>query len=923
MSYEPDRRDASGVVAGVAAAARATATPPSLGGPAATWGPRLFDGESLQDEREPSQALLLAVGRGAAGAVAHLDELPSRARRAFLEDRLGIERLKVVPDRVVVLIEGDPKRLPVTLPKGAQLRAGRGPLGPRVYETQQDSVVLGTPVVGTHTYRVPDDRDTIAHGTEAETPAPHDLIVASDMLRVDSGSATIDLTISGVRFNGSVPASTSQMRSFFLALQWSISSAAAEGWSPLGVDSANSIAQASDRVLLRLTLATPSAPTDVAGRSVYALRASFPASATTGFTLGLAFGLSLGSITLQVRGDDVRPQAGYANDGLLDLTKEFEPFGPVPHRGDAFYIVSEEAYAKPLASLSVALEELDPGGGFTEASYESLQKSDLDKVIYKINKYLEGKTETRVSEKDTGVQVTKAHAPAVRWERRAAGQWTEFESKSEFSSISFGPPGVSGPFSESAELSGSEVRAIRAFLYQGDFGWKAYEQKLAENAKKAASGKGSEMEVVVPPDPPVFSRIRLSYLTASRSNTTNPSMVGVLVRNALAAPLDVTSDPTIEPFVAGDADSSTLYVGLDDAVPLGEVVSLYVDVDAASACGASEEATATFEYDAGDGGWKSLDVVDGTLGLRQSGIVSFVAPLDWNSGSEAVDEEGGRWLRAHATSAALPARVRGVRTDAVEAVYRLASGHEEDDDTPADPLPAGGIKGLAVAIPGIKSLTNPGPSWGGRGPESDQAFFARANGVVRHRKRAVTPWDVEELVRSEFPEVALVRCLPHHSEASDCEPGAISVVVVPNTADRAPVPTVQLAATVRSFIDERATSWLQAVILCPVYEEVSVRTTLKLVPGVAAGDAAKRIEEDLRSFLHPLGPRRRTAGFGRSLFRSELLSFFEHHPLVRFVVDGLLDFEGANAGEERIDVDPCRGLIASAEKHVLTVEATL
>jgi hypothetical protein len=195
--------------------------------------------------------------------------------------------------------------------------------------------------------------------------------------------------------------------------------------------------------------------------------------------------------------------------------------------------------------------------------------------------------------------------------------------------------------------------------------------------------------------------------------------------------------------------------------------------------------------------------------------------------------------------------------------------------------------------------------------------------VVRHRKRAVTPWDVEELVRSEFPEVALVRCLPHHSEASDCEPGAISVVVVPNTADRAPVPTVQLAATVRSFIDERATSWLQAVILCPVYEEVSVRTTLKLVPGVAAGDAAKRIEEDLRSFLHPLGPRRRTAGFGRSLFRSELLSFFEHHPLVRFVVDGLLDFEGANAGEERIDVDPCRGLIASAEKHVLTVEATL
>jgi hypothetical protein len=147
--------------------------------------------------------------------------------------------------------------------------------------------------------------------------------------------------------------------------------------------------------------------------------------------------------------------------------------------------------------------------------------------------------------------------------------------------------------------------------------------------------------------------------------------------------------------------------------------------------------------------------------------------------------------------------------------------------------------------------------------------------------------------------------------------------VVPDSEERAPVPTVQLAATIRSFVEERATSWLRATILCPLYEEVSVRATLKLVPGVAAGDAAKQLDDDLKRFLHPLGESRRAAGFGRSLFRSELLSFFEHHQLVRFVVDGLLDFEGANAGEQRIDVDPCRGLIASTETHVLTVEATL
>src|SRR5207244_9465100 len=135
---------------------------------------------------------------------------------------------------------------------------------------------------------------------------------------------------------------------------------------------------------------------------------------------------------------------------------------------------------------------------------------------------------------------------------------------------------------------------------------------------------------------------------------------------------------------------------------------------------------------------------------------------DWAIGAAEVDEAAGRWLRARSSSPAMAGLVRVLRTDAVEAVYRLAPGHEGEDATPATPLAAAGVTALRTAVPGLKKVTNPLPSWGGRGPEADDAFFARSGGVVRHRGRAVTPWDVEELLLPGFPQLAPVRCLPHH-----------------------------------------------------------------------------------------------------------------------------------------------------------------
>ncbi|MGZ4389168.1 MAG: baseplate J/gp47 family protein, partial [Gaiellaceae bacterium] len=622
--------------------------------------------------------------------------------------------------------------------------------------------------------------------------------------------------------------------------------------------------------------------------------------------------------------DGVVPQAGFADAGLLDLTKEFEPLGPVPRRGAAFYLRSDEAFGKPLSSVHVELDRLDTtAGGYRGAQYRSLQQHEMEQMAVQANHWFE--VEGIDVTIDVGTLGGAAPAgPTIQWQHYVGGDWASVATKYVLESVTASVTAAAAPFSDPVPLGGDTGRAIRAFLFDGDFGWQDYLDTLASNAQLVASGQGASVVLAKPPDPPVFTRARIGYTTAQVASSASPSLVRLYARNGLSAALDVTGKTTVQPFVADPVGTATLYVGLDESVPLGETVSLYLDVDSATTCDAAEaSATVTYEYDTG-AGWKGLETADGTEALRQSGILRFVAQLDWAEGSATVDEAHGRWLRAHLTATSLPERVRRIQTDAVYARYVLAPGHETEDATPATPLAAFGVKGLVTAVPGIKKLTNPQPSWGGRGPEPDAAFAGRANGVVRHRNRAVTAWDVEELVRSTFPEVALVRCLPHHSEVSECDPGWVSVVVVPQSDDRTPTPSVQLAASIEELLVAHGPSGLSVAVLCPLYAEVSVQATVKLDRGAPGRDSHVAIETALRDFLHPLRTTRKAAGFGRSLFRSEIARFLESHPLVQYVEAAPeLDFAAPYAHQDRIDVDACRGLIASAADQGLVVETTL
>ena len=933
--YRPDRRSAAEIVAALADTAVATPLPASLRGegstPPQTWADLLFDGDGLARDTEPSQALLRAVSGLHAGLAEHVDRLPDLARGWLMSERLGVPRLPIVPDRVVVVVDGDPKRMPAVLPPSSLFKAGKGPLGERLYATTEPLTVLGAPILGAHSHRILDSGSDVAawrranlsdgkgpafapFGEASDPAAPHQLYVASDLLRSTKGTLTITLTFDNVTVNGASPSNMAAVATMLKALRWEIS--AADGVRAVTASGGPS----GTGIALTFNVTGGSAPQPVAGTPRYFLRGSFPDLGTTGFSRTTALGFAFRTLRLKAEGTNVPPDAGYAGDGLLDVTKEFEPFGPVPRRGDSFFLRLDEAFGKPLASVSVGLSRFDSAGTLQSAEYGKHQANSWLKTA---NKTLADKgLMYKFEEKQFGEP-----AFTVRWERYDGSAWQLFdEQRTDFKSAGTTLTGtVPRPFSTTTSIGGSPGNYVRAFLYHGDFGWDDFQATMAQNAYEIATKHPENVKVAIPPDPPVVSQVRIGYVTEEVSNASG--RLGVYARNALssvASLLPAGSGGAIYPFRQDeDGFDGVLYLGVGEPLPLGEVVTVYARVDEADACAAIQgDEAVLWQYRAGSG-WRDLPCVDGTLGLRQSGILRFVAPLDWALGAPDADEVAGHWVRARTHAPGAAGRLRLLRTDAVEAAYRLAPGHALDDATPATPIAPGAITALRAPVLGIKKVTNPAPSAGGRGPEPDTAFFDRSSGVLRHRNRAITPWDVEQLVRAEFPELALVRCLPHHARSGDeaeCAPGWLAVVAVPRSDERAPVPSVRLAAAIEAFVLEHGPTDLSVAVLCPLYAEVGVSATLHLVRGVAAASAREAIETVLRGFLHPLSTLR-AGGFGEPLYRSAIVRFLEEQTAVDHV--SAVEFLAPYAGLERVDVDACRGLVASAAVHELFTEAVL
>lgn len=867
-----ERRDELRRIAESAAAA---------GGP--DWAAILFPaGElavaELPGQTAPDVAVLLAALDAHAGLGAHLDALPEALRLHWLSATLGIQRRGPVPDRVIVSVAAEPARRPITVPAGTAMRGGKDVTGAeRRYETSQPLTVHGGTLLRVQGYRVISPvQDRTAQWAPGELPKR---LLAADGPDTEAAAHVIRMTDSVFAFEGgemSVLVNFGTAHSREVALEWwysapghpakAVATPGPAGWTVVLRDGCVGGDFGGPWIEARISAET----SDFAGDIAATFRS--PVVSVTKRTL--------------------RPDRALANGGNVDMGREFQPFGPTPSRGDSFAIASEEAFSKPLARLTITLSQavgsrpwlllydngFDTVGALAVAISKSGRNSSLRDKIF--GKYQEP-------------------GPKLLWQRRRGGDWQELGSadpEKGFTSFSVLPPDGGLPHSDPLELGGKASRFVRAYLSRGDFGWSEYLHDLA--ARKA------DDPVVEAPTPPLLDGISLSYETSPKAPHS------VTVTNGWATnpwPAD-----SMSPFgLTLPPPQATISFALD--IPdagIGAALSAAIDVDPAPLSEALADGESVWERWTSARKWERLDVVDGTHGLRQPGVLQLATDALWQPSAGDGSGPVARWVRLRTNAPDRIGTIRAVHLDAVTATYRSRLPDPARDATPALSLRLDELTGLVTPIPGVVKVTAVGTE-PGRGPEDDDAYAVRATALTRHRARAVQPWDYEQLVRTQFPEVAIVRALRRLCGDAEPEPGVTTLVIAPATTDPRPTPTVGLAERVEEFLLPRMPIHSSVSIVAPRYTAVTLDGVVLLARGVPGMVGRDRIRAALEQWLQPI--RGEATEFGAPLYASDAITFLESLADVDRLVQLALRVD-----DQAVDVvtpESCRGLVASSGAH--------
>ncbi|MCP4360648.1 MAG: putative baseplate assembly protein [Chloroflexi bacterium] len=256
--------------------------------------------------------------------------------------------------------------------------------------------------------------------------------------------------------------------------------------------------------------------------------------------------------------------------------------------------------------------------------------------------------------------------------------------------------------------------------------------------------------------------------------------------------------------------------------------------------------------------------------------------------------------------------------------YRYGGGEEGN-------VEAGILNTLKTAIPYVGRVSNRQPAWGGLDAETLEDAMVRAPQVMRHRDRAVTATDYEELAL-QTPEVTIgrVKCLqPEPSEAGRVAPGQVYVLIIPRVRypekyltpdDLQPEETdIQ---KLEAFLDERRLLTTRLFIRPPAYRWVAAQVRLRANPDAEQTDVEEEVLARLYRFLNPLtgGPKGKGWPFGRELFLSDVYQSLQGMANVQFIRSVELFVTEAGSGPQEEPVETvevvAHGIIASGVHEV-------
>jgi hypothetical protein len=331
---------------------------------------------------------------------------------------------------------------------------------------------------------------------------------------------------------------------------------------------------------------------------------------------------------------------------------------------------------------------------------------------------------------------------------------------------------------------------------------------------------------------------------------------------------------------------------------------------------------------------KNTELSDDTCQLTQSGIIRFGVPKDATNDDTLFLPSGYHWLRA-AVSIRSEAVCKIITVDAQAAKATLLQQQDSVELSPSQ-LPEGTITKLAMPDAAIKLVEQPYPTFGGRPVETAEKFYTRVSERLRHKNRAVTLWDYEQLILEAFPQIYKVKCLNHTCyEPSESgigiypklAPGHVTIITIPNLRNHNAIdplrPYTNLGEldVIKKYLAKHVSGFACLHVHNPIFESVLADFRVKFYPGTDEAFYTALLRKELVQFLSPWAfEEGKDISFGGKIYKSSLINFVEERSYVDYVTDFQLfhidgDMNMSNDTDEVIASTTLSILVSAADKE--------
>ncbi|MFT6777231.1 MAG: hypothetical protein ACJAV1_001148 [Paraglaciecola sp.] len=619
--------------------------------------------------------------------------------------------------------------------------------------------------------------------------------------------------------------------------------------------------------------------------------------------------LVMDKIVIDVEVEGITELVVYNQQGQLDPSKPFNPFGPRPTSHSYFIFGNQEMALKNITDLKINIEwsELPTSyDGFSEyyQAYTQEYQQRYSNDVFKANVSLLKDSEWHIIGKKSGYslfcsqansnKIAPKHSLTVELEGNFTGidfdryQQTDYvfdfnlKSKNAFFKLSLNQPETAFAHQQYSSL---------------------LSQRLIDNAKTKKQKKLPNL-----PYTPIINRMRLNYkahssirLNQTRAYKANNHITSQGKEIIHIHPFGMsTIYPALKPEHQGRErflfprykHDGNLFIGLS-ATQLAGIITIFFQLDDQANLPDSSQPTKIEWFYLADDQWRALSdpqiISDTTHGFLSTGIVTLDIPATINT-DNTVMPSGLYWLKVatnHNLSGyghCLHIAAHGVKVTAQEAV--LAS-HKPSVDVSVSKTWTP-IKNLI----GLGTIQQKTANFDGQLAESNIEFKQRVNERLRHKGRAITAWDYERLILEQFPSLDRVKCLPHRMYGKQgMAPGHILIMVRPKVENcqhqqcKDHRVSAALLINIRDHIKTLSPAFTNIQVYNPEYEQLQVRCAVRFIKNQQNGTSIKRLNNAINDHLCPWHARSINTGFGWLLKVKALEFFIGQLSYVDFVTD--------------------------------------